>query len=186
MKRTLALVLLVLFLAGCSSRNSQMDRALALRERLLESEGCSFDTVITADYGEDIYTFKMHCKADATGKLTFQVLEPASISGITGTVSEDAGKLTFDDQALAFATLADGQITPVCAPWVFIHTLRSGYLNACAQWEDGLQLLIDDSYQEDALQLDIKTDGADLPVYGEILWQGRRVLSLSVSDFTFL
>ena len=163
-----------------------MDRALALRDRILQSEGCSFDTVVTADYGDTVYTFQMHCETDSAGNLKFQVLEPDSISGISGMISEDSGKLTFDDQALAFATLVDGQITPVCAPWVFVRSLRAGYLNACAECGEGIQLRIDDSYQEDALQLDIKTDDSYLPISADILWQGRRVLSLSVNNFTFL
>ena len=186
MKRVLAFILLVMLLAGCSGENSQLNRALAFRDKLLKSQGCSFDTEITADYSDSIYSFKMHCQVDASGNLSFEVTEPASISGITGIISEDKGQITFDDQALAFAMLADGQITPVSAPWVLIHTLRSGYINACTDWQDGLQLRIDDSYQEDPLALDIRTDGQDRPVWAEILWQGRRVLSLRIDNFAIM
>lgn len=186
MKRLLPLMLIVMLLAGCGRSNSELDQAMAIRDRLLKSNGCEFDAVITADYGKKVYTFSMHCQADSQGKLTFRVTDPETISGITGTVSELGGKLTFDDQALAFELLADGQVTPVSAPWLLIHTLRGGYLTSCGRDGDELHIVIDDSYADDALQLDIWTDSAGVPTRGEILWKGRRVLSIDVRSFTYV
>ncbi len=186
MKRFWGLLLLVVLLAGCNSEDGLMDRALSMRDRLLKSQGCSFDAVITADYGQKVYTFSMSCSADAQGNVTFTVTEPETISGITGTVSMEGGKLTFDEAALAFPTLADGQVIPAAAPWLLIQTLRSGYLTACGQDGENLRLTIDDSYADEALQLDIWLSDENLPIRGEALWQGRRVLSLEVASFTYL
>jgi len=36
-----------------------------------------------------------------------------TISGITGSLSQNGGKLTFDDKALAFDVMADGLVSPV-------------------------------------------------------------------------
>ena len=47
-----------------------------------------------------------------------------------------------------------------------------------------LHLTIDDSYEEDALQLDIWLDGQNLPVQSDILYDGRRILTVQVSNFT--
>ena len=173
-----------MLLTGCAEQNDGMDRAMALRTRLLASDVC-FDADITADYGDEIYTFSMTCQGDQQGNLTFTVTQPESIAGITGTVSAGGGKLTFDDQALSFALMADGQLTPVAAPWILLRTLRSGYLTSCGVEGEHLRLAIDDSYQEDALHLDIWLDGTDAPVRGEVLWQGRRLLSMQVKNFTF-
>lgn len=186
MKRMLPLLLVCLLLTGCGGNNSELDQAMAIRDRLLKSGGCTFDAVITADYGEKVYTFSMYCESDAQGKLTFRVTDPATISDITGTVSDNGGDLTFDDQALAFELLADGQVTPVSAPWLLIHTLRSGYLTSCGRDGDTLHIVIDDSYADDALQLDIWVDTGGAPIRGEILWKGRRVLSMDVRNFTYL
>ena len=81
--------------------------------------------------------------------------------------------------------MADGQVTPVSAPWLLIKTLRGGYLKACAPSDGGIEISIDDSYEEDALHLRICTAG-DVPASGEIFWQGRRVLTLTVENFAFL
>lgn len=186
MKRIIPLLLLVLLITGCGGENSQMERAMTLRGQLQKSTGCSFESVITADYGDKIYTFTMECQTDQSGSLTFTVTEPESISGITGTISEEGGKLTFDDVALAFELLADDQVTPVSAPWILIHTLRAGYLTSCGEENGVLRLSIDDSYEDDALHLDIWLDESDAPARGEILWDGHRILSVDVRNFKYL
>ncbi len=186
MKRLLAVMLFLFLLAGCSSVDSELDQAMSIRNQLLSSNGCQFQALITADYGETIYTFSMDCHADKQGNLTFTVTQPETIAGITGSISQSGGKLTFDDQALAFELLADGQVTPVSAPWLLIKTLRGGYLSACGKDGDGLRIAITDSYAQDALQLDIWTDAQNVPSRGEILWQGRRILSLQIENFQYL
>lgn len=186
MKRMLTIILLAVLLTGCGSQSEQVDKAMVFREKLLQGQGCSFDVTITADYMETLYTFSMNCSTDASGNLTFTVKEPSTIAGISGIISSDGGKLTFDDQVLAFEEMADGQISPVYAPWVFVNTLRSGYINSCGEAEDGFRICIDDSYAEEALQLDIWTDHDVLPTAAEISWKGRRILTLEISNFTIL
>lgn len=183
MKRMLRLLILVLFLSGCASAVSEIERGMALRSKLLSGQGCSFDAAVTADYGDKLYTFGLSCEADTKGNLTFAVTEPESIAGITGTVTEEGGRLTFDDTALQFDLMADDQISPVSAPWVFLKTLRSGYLTSACQEEELLRLTIDDSYEDDALQLDIWLGSGDLPVRAEMLHDERRILSLDVTNF---
>ncbi len=186
MRKRLAAIVCVLFLlSGCEGNGEALDRAVTLRNRILDSNGCSFRTTVTADYGEQIYVFKMDCKTDREGNLTFTVAEPATIAGITGKISGSGGAITFDDKVLAFQTIADDLVTPVTAPWLFIKTLRSGYLKDTAETDQGYEISIDDSYAEESLQLRIRTAG-DLPVFAEIFWQGRRILTLAVEDFSFL
>jgi hypothetical protein len=179
------MLVLVILLAGCGGTNEELDRAMALRAKLLASSGCSFDAAITADYGDKLHDFAVSCIADGQGNVTFTVKEPETIAGITGKLSGDGGKLTFDDTALAFPLLADGQVTPVSAPWLFLKTLRGGYVRSCGMDVDQLRLSIDDSYEEDALHLDIWLGEGDLPTRCEIVYDDRRILSLQVSNLTF-
>lgn len=149
-------------------------------------QSCSFVAQITADYGDKSYTFSTGCTADTEGNLSFVVLTPEPIGGITGKITSQNGYLTFDDTVLAFPLLADGEVSPVSAPWLMVRTLRSGYLKSAGIDGDRLLLTIFDSYEEDALQLDIWLDDENRPVYADILWQGRRVLSITVKDFAFV
>lgn len=156
---------------------------MALRTKLLGSDGCTFRADITADYGDRLYAFSVSCEGNSQGDLSFTVAEPEPISGIAGTVTRGSGFLTFDDTALQFPLLADGQLAPVSAPWVFLRTLRSGCLTSAGADGELLRLSIDDSYREDALHLDIWLGEEDLPVRAEILYGERKILSMDVRDF---
>ena len=185
MRRRLAAIICMIFLfTGCKSGDS-LNSAMALRNRILDSNGCSFRTTVTADYGEQIYEFKMDCQTDGNGDLSFSVIEPATIAGITGKISGSGGAITFEDKVLAFQTIADGLVTPVSAPWLFVKTLRSGYLKSVSETNYGYEISIDDSYAEESMQLQIQAVG-DAPVSAEIFWKGRRILTLSVENFSIL
>lgn len=185
MKRIWILLLMIAMLCGCSGGSEQLDRAMALRGKIQQKE-VTFEAVVTADYGDKVHTFSMECHADIQGNLKFKVIEPENIAGISGTVSKGSGKLTFDDQVLAFDILADELISPVSGPWVLMETLRSGYLTSCSTEGDLLRVAIDDSYEENALHLEVWLDSNDIPKQCEIYWQGRRLLSMDVKNFAFL
>ena len=183
MKRAAAVLVLRGMLTGCFSAKPELERGMELRTRLLAASGCSFDADITADYGDRLYTFSVECLGDEKGDLSFTVRKPESISGITGSISDSKGKLTFDDAALDFPLLTDGLLNPVSAPWVFFKTLRSGYITSAGVESEQLHLSIDDSFEDDALHLDIWLNDEDLPVRAEILWDGQRYLSMDVNHF---
>ena len=181
MKRFLA-VFLILLLSGCFAQDNT-EPALQLRQKLLGCETCSFQTVVTADYGDEIYTFTMDCNMATDGSVTFSVVEPETICGIAGKLSADCGALTFDDQVLAFPMLADEQVTPVSAPYLLVKTLRSGYIRACGADGAMTKLQINDSYEEQALELDIWLNAEMMPVHCDILYSGRRFLTVAINNF---
>lgn len=186
MKKCTVLVLVLLLLTGCTGMPDEMQTGMELRSRLLQSSGCSFTAKITADYGDKIHTFTMNCQSDQTGDTTFTVMEPDSISGITGKLSGTGGTLTFDNTALCFDLLAEEQLSPVSAPWILVSTLRSGCMVSACREGERLLLSVDDSYEEDSLRLDILLNGENVPEQADILYDGRRILSVSVMNFAFL
>lgn len=180
------LVLAVLCLTGCGGKNKELERSLALRARALQGKGCSFCAQITADYGDKVYEFAMDCQVDSQGAMAFQVTAPETISSITGTLSAEGGTLTFDDTALAFPMLVEGLASPVSGPWLFWKALTAGCITAAGLEEEALRISVDDSYEDSALQLDIWCDAADTPVRVEICQEGRRILTISLSNFMIL
>lgn len=187
MKKTGVLLLtFVLLLTGCSGKKDEIERGMELRSRILKAAICSFDVTVTADYGTAVYEFGMGCQTDERGDLLFAVTSPETISGVTGKITREGGKLTFTDAALQFDPMAEGQVTPVSAPWLLMKTLRGGYLTAAGMEGDLLRLTIDDSYEDDALQLDIWLDGENNPTRGEILYDGKRIVTLSIENFTIV
>lgn len=184
MKFGVAVLLVICVLSGCSQKNDQLKQATELRNSILSSSSCNFEAIITADYGDVIYSFQMGCHVDEKGNLSFSVKDPESIAGITGQISKENAALTFDDKILAFPLLADGQLTPVSAPWIFYSTLRSGYISGCSCYGDGLCLYIDDSYEENPLHLEIYTDSQLTPIHADFFWNHQRVLSADIRYFT--
>ena len=184
MKRILTICILIVLMTGCSRTEERIQRCMALRSRLL-SGGCSFTAEITADYGDKLHTFTLECTGDDRGDLNFTVVSPDSISGVTGTITGEGGGFTYEATVLYFDLLADDTLSPVSAPWIFLKTLRGGYLTSAGDDGDLLLLTIDDSYEEDALHLDIWLNDEDIPVHCEILYDGRRILSLDIRDFAF-
>lgn len=180
--RILAVIVSLLLLTGCTGKDAELDRAMGLRAKLLGS-CCTFEAEITADYGHSIQTFRVYCEGNTQGDLGFTVTAPESIVGITGRIEKGEGKLSFRDTALAFPLLAEEQLSPVSSPWIFWNTLRGGYLTAAGMEDDLLRLTIDESYEEDALTVDIWLDQQDNPVRAEILYDGRRILTLNIENF---
>ena len=185
--RKLLCFMIVLFLWGCSAETSQMQKALTLREQLLKSEGCSYNAEISADFGDKVYSFTLSCSGKKDGNVIFSVVSPESISGISGVLSADGGKITFDeDRALAFPMLAEGELTPISAGWILYETLRSGYITSCGTDADGIRVTLNDTYEDEALQVDVWLNGEDLPEKAEIFWEGRLVLSMKITNFQIL
>ena len=184
MKKLVVTVLMMVFLSGCAAGEGNLERAMELRARLLGCTSCTFDTVITADYGDEVHTFSMNCTGDKNGDLQFTVTAPETIAGITGKFQGQKGMLTFDEFALEFPRLTDDQITPVSGPWILLRTLLGGYLTSCGPDGENLRVTINDSYEEDALTLDIWLNAENAPIRGEILYDGRRIVTMDIENFT--
>lgn len=186
LRRTFAILMIVILLSGCKHKSEPIDIALDLREALLTSSGTSFEARITADYEDVMYIFGLDCTEDQNGNLSFTVTEPESISGITGSITNDQYALTFDDKVLAFPPLSAGQLTPVIAPYLFLNSLRSGYISACGKDAEGYCIYIDDTFQGNQLHLQVFTDVNSLPNRVEITYRNLRILSIDISNFTLM
>lgn len=178
----MVLLLTACLLTGCADRDHELERAMSVRAQLLSSS-CSFDAEVTADYGQALQVFSLRCEADSRGNLGFRITAPETIADITGRIEAGEGEITYGDLALAFPLLAEDQLSPAGAPWVFYTALRGGYLTAAGMEEDLLRLTIDDSFEEDAMTVDIWLNGEDVPVRAEIVYDGRRILSLAIENF---
>ena len=175
--------LLLIFLMGCSGTDPAMDAALDLRSRCLSAGEVRFTAEIRADYITQIEEFSMECTSGTDGAVAFRVLEPEDISDIRGTVRGAEGTVEFDDTVLAFPLMAQGRLSPLSGPWVVLKAIRSGCIIAAGREGELLHLTIDDSYEDNALTVDLWLEEGQ-PEEAEIAWEGRRVLSLTFDDFS--
>lgn len=186
MKRSCFMVILAILLSGCKTAPRELEQGMELRSKILKGKQISFITDIVADYGDSIQLFSMDCLCDDQGNLSFTVVAPDTIAGITGKISQGQGQLTFDETALYIPVLTDEQINPVSAPWILMKTLRSGYLSSAGMEEDQLRMTIHDTYEENALMLDIWLNDDSLPRNVEISYAGKNILTLTVRDFEIM
>ena len=180
----MTVILLTCFLSGCSSGEGNLERAMELRAKLLGCTSCTFDVSITADYGDELHTFAMTCTGDKQGDMEFTVTAPETIAGITGKFEGQKGMLTFDEFALEFPRMTDDQITPVSGPWILLRTLMGGYLTSCGADGENLLVTINDSYEDDALTLDVWLSEENAPIRAEILYDGWRIVTMDIENFT--
>lgn len=186
MKKVVGVILSLLMLTSCSQPLTEIEQGMALRGRLQSGQSCSFDAEITADYGDAVYVFSMTCQGSRSGDVNFTVTQPESIGGITGEIQGERGKLTFDGLALQFELMADDQLTPVSAPWIVLKTLLSGYITSGCTEDEGVRLTMDDRYGEEALTLDLWLDESQMPKRAEILYDGRRILTVALQNFVIV
>lgn len=176
------LLLALVFVAGCARSDPDMEAALRLRSQCLAASAVTFEAEISADYITQIEEFDLSCSVDGNGDMTFRVLEPEDIAGISGTVT-GAGEVAFEGTGLAFPLMADGRLSPLSGPWVMLRAIRSGAIVSVGRDGDTLHLTIDDSYADNALTVDIWLEDG-IPEAAEIAWEGRRCLTMTVDDFS--
>ena len=176
----------VLMLCGCGSANNELEQALAFRAAILNAPGCTFQISATADFSDMTYSFKMNCEADQNGNIKFAVKEPEYIAGITGSIQYDGGKLCFDDVAFAFPLQNEGYLTPISGPWIMLRAIRSGYIRYCGREEGLLRITVDDSFEEDALMLDVWFDRGNIPLQADIYENNRRILTVIIKNYVLL
>lgn len=182
------LILLMLtvsvMLCGCSGE--EPNAGLLLRQRMSGSNGCCFRAEICADYYGYTNSFVLQCQFDGSGEMTFEVLDPESIYGITGKIRKDRGELLFDDQIIGFSYLCNDVLSPVSMPWLFIRALQSGVMEASGTWSQGSTINLQDTYGDESFLIRCWLDQNHLPVSCEILWQGKRIVTMQLRDFQLL
>lgn len=186
MKKCFLVVIVVSLLFGCSNESALMNRVVSFRNKFLNCTSCEFSAAIVLDYGDSVYAFETDCETDNENNMKFTIIRPSSIADIKGEISGGTGKLTFDEQILAFEMIANGQITPVCAPWLLAKALRGGYISSCGTGDQGMFVRIDDSFKNATFSIDVWFNNEDIPTEAEIIWEGKRIVSMTINQFVFV
>lgn len=186
MNRLISLLLVVIVLTGCSANTNGINDVVTLRNNLQNSSGCSFDVSVTTDYGDSLSSFALSCNYDKQQNLEITVLKPETISNIKCKISGEKGQLTFDEEVVVFEMIADGQITPISTPWLLMKALSGAYINATANEKEGMLVRLDDSFNGTLYSVDLWLDENDVPKLAEIIWEGKRIVSMTISNFKIL
>jgi hypothetical protein len=164
---------------------SDLDRVLLFRSDVNGAAQCRFRSDVTLDYGNYTYSFGCECQIN-NENMDLTVVQPEVISGISARIASSSGELTFDDKYLAFESIASGNITPIITPWLFMRAIQSGYISTCGKSSDGYFAMFNDTYQGFDFSVKIYFIDERMPTRADIIWNGKRIASMSVNDFVIM
>ena len=185
MRKVLLCMLLLALLCGCARVGANpAQQILRFRSELLAAGGCSFDLDVTADFGSSAAQFSLACTYDPETGTELRVTAPASIAGVTASVSEDVSAVQFDGVQIALGSLAGGSLAPLAAPYVLAQSWAKEYL-ALTGAEDGLlRATFRMGYDADELTVDTWFSVPELtPVRAEVSKAGEMLLSADIHNF---
>ncbi len=182
-KKALVSGMLCLLLTGCQGEQPPTQKALDLRTGLLNAGGCAFTAAIGADYEDRSYEFTVACTYHADGETVVTVLQPEEIAGIKAVISDHRASLEFEDLALDFGPMANGNVSPMEACRLLADCWTGAYISACGPDGDLERITYLDGYEDDQLTVDTWVDGT-VPVYAEVTYEGLRCITMQLTDFT--
>ena len=161
-----------------------MERGIDFRRELIAAGGCRFRAQITADYGQEIQSFTLDCEADGEGVVSFCVVEPDTISDITGAMEGDEGTVTYDGLQLAFPLLVYERISPVSAPAMIVSCWQKEYILSAGYDDTLYRITYEKKIQGKDLLIDTYFE-KDIPISAELCYNGHRILNVQITDFSF-
>ena len=173
-------------MSGCNNTNDVPDKFLNIRQKALNCDYCQFDAAVTIDYGDATYSFSVACKTDVNNNMNISVIKPELISGVHAKISGGSGKIVFDEEAIAFQTIANDQIAPICIPWLLMKSLYGGYMSSYGSGNNLNFVRIDDNFNQTEYSVELWLDEANIPSEAEILWDGKRIASLTIDNFVLV
>lgn len=158
--------------------------AIAFRADLVQAGGCSFSAEVTADFGEYVQVFGLDCTTDDTDSLFLTVTSPQSLCGITATVTEFGGQITYDGMAMDFGLLANGNLIPAAAPAVVSACWSSAYISAAGNEGDRYRVTYEKNFDEKKLIVETWYE-KNIPIYAEICYNNMSIIRMTIRDFSF-
>ena len=183
MRRLLAVAVLICLLAGCAGEESLLSHAIKFRADLVQAGGCSFTAEITADYGDTVQIFTATCETDATGVTRLTILKPETLTGITATVTDEGGTITYDGMELEFGLLANGNVIPAAAPCLLVSCWSKAYIASAGQEETRYRASYQKDFDKKMLIVDTYFEKG-IPICAEVCYNDSRILKIMISEFS--
>ncbi len=185
MRRILALLMTAacVLLGACGGEESSISTAVEFRAALVRKGGCSFCAEISADFGESVVNFTVNCEAEAEGTTYLTVIEPETLAGITATVSEGGGKITYDGMAMDFGLLAGGNVIPAAAPAIAVTCWVKEYIASAGMEGELYRATYEKDFDEKMLKVDTWYENG-VPICAEVCYNNKRILKITITDFS--
>lgn len=184
-KKTLALTItIVLLLCSCGQKVQEKEElAMDIRANFLASETVNMTALVTADYGDRVYEFKM--TYTGTGDAgDIKILSPEEIAGLMAHVSATDGTIEYDGAELYTGALTEDGLSPAGAIPVLIGQWRGGYIKTATREKLGeTETLCIATDISDTVSQNTWFDTESLvPLRSELYNNGQMVVSCQFAD----
>ena len=176
------MMLLLLLFCGCKSTENNLQEAIDFRASLVQAGGCSFRAEITADFDDYVELFTVDCECDADGTTRLTIDSPENLQGITATVTDRGGTITFHGLSVDFGLLADGNVIPAAAPAIAVVCWSSEYIASAGTEEDLYRVTYEKDFEQKRIRVDTCLKNG-LPIYSEICYNNQNILKIMISEF---
>lgn len=184
MRRGIAvlMMLLLLLFCGCKSTENDLQEAIDFRASLVQAGGCSFRAEITADFDDYVEMFTVDCDCDADGTTRLTIVSPENLQGITATVTDRGGTITFDGLSVDFGLLADGNVIPAAAPAIAVTCWSSEYIAAAGTEGELYRVTYEKDFERKRVNVDTCFKNG-LPISSEVCYNNQNILKIAISEF---
>ena len=171
-------------LTGCRASGGAMQQALQLRTELLQAGGCRYAADVSVSYDDVRFDFTLDCVCGADGAARMTIRAPQTLAGIAAELEGSSARVKFEDTAVAFGLMADGNLAPMQLPQLFVQALCADYISSAGQEGDAVRVTYLHGYDDDELTVDVWLSGALMPDYAEVSYQGQMLAAMTITDFT--
>ncbi len=161
-----------------------MQQALQLRTELLQAGGCRYAADVSVNYDDVRFDFSLDCVCGADGAARMTIRAPQTLAGIAAELSASSARVEFEDTAVAFGLMADGNLAPMQLPQLLVQALCADYIEAAGREGDAVRVTYLHGYDEKELTVDVWLSGALMPDYAEVSYQGQMLAAMTITDFT--
>jgi outer membrane lipoprotein-sorting protein len=175
----------LLLLSGCAQggTNPAEELALQLRTSYLNMTYYDAEANITADYGDQVFTYTLQVEATQSGG-TLTVLEPEEVAGVAITWREGETTLIYDGISLETGALSPDGLSPTdCIPLILTALQRGSITEATLEEGEDSSLLVlslDNPYElsQGSSQITVWADSETYALRrAEIAWEGATVVT---------
>ena len=180
------LTMLLCLLCACGGKEKdELQAPMDFRAALLTAGGCSFRLDGQTEVEGRIFAYSLRCACTTDGASEVEVTAPESIAGIRIRTAPGEAKLLYDGVELTFGEADDPRLAPAAAPSTLLSAWTDAYITDAGREEGQLLVCYRLGYDDDAIFVYTRFDDEGKPASAELVYDGRTVSRLTVSEFEF-
>lgn len=181
---TLALMISLVFLAGCSGSEKLEEDFELWRESFLAVEEHEITADVTYSSSDDrVCEYSLRYISSEDGE-TIEVLSPELITGVSARIENGESELTFDGAILETGSGVTEGISPMTALPVFMDFIREGHVeNLGREKMEDVEVLVTELELADGEKMTLWQAGAEMePVFAAVRKENSVILKINISQ----